>query len=780
MRICGLVQGIGFRPFVWKRAQQYGLTGWVLNDSTGVTLEIQGTPPQVEAFLENFREAVPPLAKIDSLVVADIAPTVEAEFSIRTSSSIDSLSTPISPEISVCAECLSELNDEANRRFRYPFINCTNCGPRFTIVKDIPYDRLLTSMKSFTMCAACQTEYDDPSDRRFHAQPNACPACGPSVWWVTSTSNDDAFISKPEPTVDSSTAIQQFHNAIHAGQIVAVKGIGGFHLACAATNPTAIARLRERKGRIDKPLAVMVRDVDHAARFAVVSPVEKRLLECSARPIVLLTKRQDMTRRQDSKDEVNLVSEAVAPGNDFVGVMLPYSPLHYLLIDYSSLVMTSGNLADEPIVRTNSEARQRLQQVADAFLLHDRDIQVVCDDSVVRCVDDDLLPIRRSRGYAPLPVKLHQSGPEVLAMGGELKATFCVTKDHYAYMSQHIGDMGNVETLEAMQRCVDHFLRLFQVKPQAIAADLHPQYLSTQWAHKLAQELGVPLIRVQHHFAHLVGLHTEHYLPADQKIIGCCFDGTGFGVDGAIWGGEFMIADANHFERFAQLKYVPLPGGDASVRRPYRFALAQLWAGGLEWDSDLPSVAACPKSELTLLRQQLERNFHCVSTSSMGRLFDAIASLAGIRHEVNYEAQAAMEMEALAMRASEEVDSNAYSFSLERTSPIEIDNANLLAQVCTDIRLSVCPSVIAAKFHYAVARMILDVSIRAREETQINTVGLSGGVFQNVLLLRLAKRLLTQNSFEVLAHAIVPPNDGGLALGQAIVARNQLQNTRLT
>ncbi len=780
MQICGIVQGVGFRPFVWKRAYQFGLTGWVRNDSTGVTLEIQGTPPQVEAFLEGFRAAVPPLARIDSLVVTDSVPNVECVFSIRTSSVQDILSTPISPEISVCDDCLNEMNDETNRRFRYPFINCTNCGPRFTIVEDIPYDRPLTSMKSFTMCAACQTEYDAPTDRRFHAQPNACHLCGPCIWWVTRDANDDAFIAKTDPTVDSATAIQQFYNAIREGQIVAVKGIGGFHLACAATNPTAIAKLRERKGRIEKPLAVMVRDVDQATRFAVVTRVEKRLLESSARPIVLLTKRQDMTKQRDINDGVNLVSEAVAPGNSFVGVMLPYSPLHYLLIDQSPLVMTSGNLADEPIVRTNIEARQRLQQVADAFLLHDRDIQVVCDDSIVRCVDDDLLPIRRSRGYAPLPVKLLQSGPEVLAIGGELKATFCVTKDQYAYMSQHIGDMGNLETLEAMQRSVDHFLRLFQVKPQAIAADLHPQTLSTQWAQQFAQKLGVPLIKVQHHFAHLVGLHTEHCLPADQKIIACCFDGTGLGVDGAIWGGEFMIADANRFERFAQLKYVPLPGGDASVWRPYRFALAQLWASGLAWDSILPCVAACPKTELTLLQQQLQKNFNCVSTSSMGRLFDAIASLTGIRHEVNYEAQAALELEALAVRAVEEVDSNAYSFFIERTRPLGIDNADLLMQVCTDIRSGKSPSVIAAQFHYAVARLIVAVSIRARQETQINTVGLSGGVFQNVLLLRLTKRLLTQNSFEVLTHSIVPPNDGGLALGQAIVARNQIHSTQLT
>ncbi len=451
--------------------------------------------------------------------------------------------------------------------------------------------------------------------------------------------------------------------------------------------------------------------------------------------------------------------------------MLPYSPLHYLLVGDTPLVLTSGNLSDEPIVRTNAEAKQRLEKIADCFLLHDREIEVVCDDSVVRCVDGGLLPIRRSRGYAPMPVRLNESGGSVLAVGGEIKSTFCVTKDDYAYLSQHIGDMGNLETLDAMRRSVEHFLRLFRVDPAAVVADLHPGYLSGQWASKFSDSLDVPLIRVQHHFAHVASLLAEHHLTASEKMIGCCFDGTGYGPDGAIWGGEFMVADTHGFERVAQMKYAPLPGGDSSIRRPYRVALAQLWNSGLPWAKELPCVAACPAAELKLLRQQLEMNLNCVATSSMGRLFDAIASLIGVRHEVNYEAQAAMEMESLAARV---VDADPLAYRMSISNPPGgchvIDPGLLIEQVCNDFKSGVEPSRIAAQFHHAVANMVVDVCQLARQEVELNTVGLTGGVFQNVLLLRLTKQRLSEQGFDVLTHSIVPPNDGGLALGQAIVA----------
>jgi hydrogenase maturation protein HypF len=693
---------------------------------------------------------------------------------IQASSVAKSQSTPISPEISTCDDCLREFDDSLNRRFHYPFMNCTNCGPRFTIVEDIPFDRPSTTMKTFGMCDECQAEYDDPDDRRFHAQPNACPECGPRVWFLKNTAAAEEFEPGPVVTIGQAEAIEEFHRALDVGQIVAVKGIGGFHLACDATNASAIANLRARKGRSDKPFAVMVHDVEQARSFAIVTEQERRRLESKERPIVLLTK------KDPPRPGCGVSLDSISPGNNFIGVMLPYSPLHHLLIRKTRLVLTSGNLADEPIARTNAEAWKRLRSLADGFLLHNREIHVVCDDSVVRCVESDLLagdllPIRRSRGYAPMPIRLPDPGPGVLAVGGEIKSSFCLTKDNYAYLSQHIGDMGNLDTLEAMRRSVWHFLRLFRADVQAVAADLHPGYLSGQWARELAGALDVPLVHVQHHLAHIVGLMAESNLPVNQQVIGCCFDGTGYGPDGAIWGGEFLVSDQQSFHRFAHLKYSPLPGGDAGIRRPYRIALAQLWAAGLAWDENLPCVAACPRDERKLLRQQLEKNLNCVSTSSMGRLFDVVASLIGIRHEVNYEAQAAMELEALASRAINDVDPGAYRFTIRRTSLLEVESTSLLRQICTDIRSGIQPATIAAQFHHAVANLAADVCQSAREEFSINTVGLTGGVFQNVLLVGLIKKQLHENGFQVLTHSIVPPNDGGLALGQAVVARNRLK-----
>ncbi len=772
VRLTGVVQGVGFRPFVWNRATRLGLAGWVRNDSSGVTIELQGSVDLIDEFLEGLGESLPPLATVDSMSVCDIDVDVlalgDSAFSIRQSQTRASQSTPIPPEISVCDDCLRELTDRADRRFGYPFINCTNCGPRFTIIEDLPYDRSMTTMKAFSMCGTCQAEYDDPSDRRFHAQPNACAACGPGVWFVArdGVAAPMELIREPERlALNTSRATESFHAAIAAGQVVAIKGVGGFHLACDASSRFAVAALRERKGRVDKPLAVMVRDVEQARLFADVSPREVKLLESRERPIVLLTK------RGSAVGDHRLPHESVAPGNDFIGVLLPYSPLHYLVLGERPLVMTSGNIAEEPIARTNEEAARRLGKVADGFLFHNRDIGVVCDDSVVRCVGEKLLPIRRSRGYAPMPVRLSSPGRSVLAVGGEIKTTFCVTRGDYAYMSQHVGDMGNIETLDAMRRSVDHFLRLFRIEVEAVAADLHPGYLSGQWAEEFATSLGVPLIRVQHHHAHAASLMAEHGLGRDEEMLACCFDGTGFGTDGAIWGGEFLVASARGFERFGQLKYVPLPGGDTSIRRPYRAALSQLRSAGIEWSEDLPCVAACRPNERGLLSKQLEKNLNCVSTSSMGRLFDAVASLTGIRHEVNYEAQAAMEMEAFAVQEVGNVDPEAYSFSIGRRGWVEVDAGWVLRRICEDIRTGASPAEMAARFHHAVANLVCDISLLARDESGVSKVGLTGGVFQNVLLLRLVERRLVQCGFEVLTHSVVPANDGGIALGQALVAQ---------
>ncbi|MCA9265395.1 MAG: carbamoyltransferase HypF, partial [Planctomycetales bacterium] len=671
-------------------------------------------------------------------------------------------------DIAICADCFAELSDPTDRRYQYPFINCTNCGPRFTIVKDLPYDRPMTTMVSFPMCRECEQEYHDPTSRRFHAQPNACPVCGPTIWFIDGP-NSDGTIDTPGPhTPQGHLALDAFADAIHAGNIVAAKGVGGVHLACDATNRQAIATLRERKGRVEKPFAVMVSSVEQARQFAAVTEQEAVLLESKERPIVLLPKKHSTT--------FQAMLENVAPGNDFIGVLLPYSPLHYLLVERTSpLLLTSGNISDEPIVRTNSEAVRRLSHLADCFLLHNRDIHVVCDDSVVRCVDEGLLPIRRSRGYAPLPVRLSEDGPSVMAVGGEIKATFCVTKGTYAYLSQHIGDVGNLETLEALQRNVDHFVKLFRIDVQAVAGDLHPDNLSTRWAQQLASTWGVPFVPVQHHFAHAASLIAELAGPRDRSMIVCSFDGTGFGTDGAIWGGEFLLASRGGFERIAHLNYFPLLGGDASIRYPYRTALALLDKYALPWDERLSAVNASPPSERRLLRRQIEKGINTAQTSSMGRLFDAVASLLGIRHTITYEAQAAMELEALATTMIDHVSPSAYSFAFSSSHPRTVDYGRMLDAICSDVLDGVDQASIAAQFHHATARMVVDVCEAARRDYDVNTVGLTGGVFQNVLLLRLVQAALRTASFEVVSHTLVPPNDGGIALGQAVVARHVVE-----
>lgn len=768
IRACGRIQGVGFRPFIWNRATGLGLAGWVQNDSLGVVIEVQGNPNQIAVFLCDLEREIPPLAEIDSLSSEDVPIVDDQRFVIRPSATSEFQSTPISADISICDACLGEMRDPDDRRFRYPFVNCTNCGPRFTIIQDIPYDRAATTMKSFEMCDRCRSEYEDPSNRRFHAQPNACPQCGPAIWF--SAGIDAASVSNPAPETAQTTSqvTADFATAIDAGQIVAVKGIGGFHLACDATNVHAIRELRKRKGRIDKPFAVMVADTDHARAFAEIDDDEQRSLESKERPIVLLRKRYD--RRW------NEMLNEVAPGIDLVGVMLPYSPLHYLLLENASaLVMTSGNVTDEPIARTNTEAIQRLAPLVDGYVLHNRDIHSVCDDSVVRHVDGKPLPIRRSRGFAPLPMHLGRPGPSVLAIGGELKSTFCVTKDDYAYISQHIGDVGNLETLEALKRNVDHFTNLFRVEIEAVAADLHPDYLSSRWAAEFARSRGVPLISVQHHFAHAASLHCEYALDANQPLIACCFDGTGYGEDGAIWGGEFLVADGKRFVRHAHLDYVPLPGGDACITRPHRTALATLHSLGIPWDERLPCVDACTIGERRLLQRQLEQDLNCARCSSIGRLFDAVASLIGLRHRVNYEAQAAMELESLAWRAGNSVDPDRYAFEPIDPQSSQIGYRGLIAAICRDVLDGVDAATIAVQFHHAVAAMTTVVCQRLRRENDIGVVGLTGGVFQNALLSSLVTTRLRDAGFDVLSHANVPPGDGGISLGQAIVARNRLR-----
>ncbi len=758
LRITGVVQGVGFRPFVYNLATRLGVSGWVRNSSSGVEIEASGPPAVLDDFVARIRAEAPPLARIEQVVEERLPPSAvqrptssgqrepRAAFVIRHSAGRPGEFLPISPDVAVCEDCLREVFDPRDRRYRYPFTNCTNCGPRFTIIREIPYDRQRTTMAPFQMCGECQAEHEDPSNRRFHAQPNACPECGPQVW--LQASGEERQIAVGEE------AVQGARQMLIDGAVVAVKGLGGFHLACDATSDKVVTLLRERKGRVDKPFAIMAFDLAMVERWCEVDDRERGLLTSPERPIVLLRRRPDCP-----------ISEAVAPGNRYLGVMLPYTPLHYLLLEPvdgfpAALVMTSGNYSEEPIASSNEEALQRLGCLADAFLLHDRGIHARCDDSVTRVFAGAELPIRRSRGYAPYPVHLPFDVPQVLAVGAELKNTFCLTRDRYAFLSQHIGDMENYEALRFFESMVEQLKETFRVEPEIVACDMHPGYLATRYAEKLAD--GRALVRVQHHHAHVASCMAENGLSGERPVIGVAFDGTGYGTDGTIWGGEFLIADYLSFTRAAHLKYMPLPGGDEAIRRPYRTALAYLRDGGVEWGEDLAPVGAASSEECRVLARQLETGFNVVPTSSAGRLFDAVSALAGLRQAVNYEAQAAIELE---MAVDPGVDEG-YSFGLEE----EIDPVPCLRAVVDDVRGGVGIGVVAARFHNGLAEMIAQVCKRLGQESGLNEVALSGGVFQNVALLGRAVPMLEAAGFTVYTHRLVPPNDGGVSLGQAAVA----------
>ena len=773
LRVTGVVQGVGFRPFVYGLATQLGLTGFVGNDSAGVFIEIEGDAAALKAFHQRLTTTPPPLAHIEAVTVNTIPPTRTTAFVIIESQETSTQRTFISPDVAICDDCRRELFDPQDRRYRYPFINCTNCGPRFTIIRHLPYDRPFTTMADFPLCPACRHEYENPRDRRFHAQPVACPVCGPQIEFVMSGEFDK---TQHATRITGEAALQAAQALLHDGGIVAVKGVGGFHLACDATSDQAMQTLRQRKGRVDKPFALMVSDVETARQLAEINTDELALLTSRERPIVLLRKRDNSP-----------LSALVAPGNQYIGLMLPYTPLHYVLLheptqdtNYTSriknqkskiknstvLVMTSGNYANEPIVKDNAEALTKLAELADGFLLHNRDIHVPCDDSVIRVFDGHELPMRRSRGYAPFPVRLPVAVQPTLGVGGELKNTFCLAAGHAAFMSQHIGDMENLETLQAFTHAVSHFQTIFDIQPELLVCDLHPAYLSSQWAREQAGQ--AQLIQVQHHHAHLAGLMAEHGLDGREPVIGFCFDGTGYGTDGAIWGGELLLANYRRFRRRSYLRYIPLPGGDGAVKHPSRTALAHLWAAGVEWEETLPPVAATSQTERRIFQRQFITGFNTVPTSSMGRLFDAVAALASVRQRATYEAQAAIEFEALATDGA----AGAYQFAITPDGQT-FDAAPVIKAIAIDVQQGIRVAQIAIKFHQAVADLILHLSLLVRQEEKLNTVALSGGVFQNVLLLRLVVTGLQAAGFRVLTHRLTPPNDGGLALGQVLVANAQ-------
>ncbi|MCK4369351.1 MAG: carbamoyltransferase HypF [Dehalococcoidales bacterium] len=744
----GVVQGVGFRPFIYRLAQEHNLKGWVRNTSGNVEIEVEGDEETVDSFLSDLKTEAPPMARIENVEVTFYPTKGYTEFQIGESLSREGQYQLVSPDVATCEDCKAEIFSSDDRRFGYPFTNCTNCGPRFTIIEDIPYDRPKTTMREFEMCPQCQREYHDPLDRRFHAQPNACPQCGPSLELVDGDG---------EP-VEGGNVIEAASDLLKAGGILAVKGLGGFQLACDATSEEAINTLRARKRRSSKPLAVMIATLEDIEKHCLVSPEERKLLESPQCPIVLLRWKHGSN-----------ISPAVAPNLNYLGVMLPYTPLHHLLLKETGLplVMTSGNLSEEPIAKDNDEALTRLKGIADYFLLHNRGIYARYDDSVCM-VEGVPQVIRRARGYAPYPIFLPFKSKQILACGAELKNTFCLTKDEHAFLSQHIGDMENEETLEHFENTIGLYKKLFRVEPEIIAYDMHPEYLATKYALEAGAKESLKLVPVQHHHAHIVSCLAENKV--EGPVIGVAFDGTGYGTDGTIWGGEFLLADWKNFKRVGHLEYVPLPGGEVAIKKPYRMALSYLYSLlGEDFSLEGLPLSRLESAELAIIKQQLKRGINSPLTSSAGRLFDAVSALAGVRGEIDYEAQAAIELE---MLAPDEVDESAsYPLSIDEEGGIGVVKLKeLFSAVVQDVRNQIPLPVISLKFHNTVAQIITEMCKLIARESGINQVALSGGVFQNRLLLKLATAALQREGFSVLTHHLVPGNDGGISLGQAVIA----------
>ena len=748
IRVSGIVQGVGFRPFVYRLATDRNLAGSISNTPAGVTIQIQGPAGMVDDFVSRLPAEAPSLARITGVLVRELPCAADRDFLILSSRLGEHVRTLISPDVAVCDDCLRELFDPHDRRHLYPFINCTNCGPRFTIVRDIPYDRARTSMAAFPMCARCRAEYDDPRNRRFHAQPNACWNCGPQVaLWDASARN-----------VEAQDPIAEAARRIRLGEVGAVKGLGGFHLAVDATNASAVALLRERKRRVEKPFAVMLPDLETAAQFCEVDALAREALLSRQRPVVLLPRRENIP-----------IADAVAPGQGDLGLFLPYTPIHHLLFaagNFRALVMTSGNLSEEPIAIDNREAVHRLADVADFFLVHNREILLRCDDSVVRPVARRVRQIRRSRGYVPEPVQLHKKVPPVLAVGGELKNTICLARGPFAFLSQHVGDLENAESFDFFGEAVEHLSRVLEIEPAIIAHDLHPDYFSTKWA--LSRQ-GVRRVGVQHHHAHIAACMAENRI--DGKVIGVSLDGTGYGADGNIWGGELLLADYRGFERAAHLAYVPMPGGAAAIREPWRMTVSYLAQtfGPAFLELDIPFVRELdPRRAGTILRM-IDRRLNSPLTSSCGRLFDGVAALTGIRAAVSYEAQAAMELEAAARGGPG--GAGAYSLALERDGACwQIGARPLFEAIVEDLLRSVPVETISRRFHNALVETFVRLARCLRDESALNRVCLSGGTFQNAYLLDNMIGSLEHDGFEVFSHAEVPAGDGGLSLGQAMIA----------
>lgn len=769
--ITGAVQGVGFRPFVYRIALDHSLTGSVRNTPEGVIIEVQAPGSAVDSFGTDLHAKLPPLASIVTCDVVDLDPVAnEDAFEIVASTGGAGHSVLISPDVATCPDCLEDLFNPGNPRHLYPFTNCTNCGPRYTITRSIPYDRDKTSMACFPMCSMCAAEYTDPLDRRFHAQPNACPDCGPHVWLTRADAPDT---SRSHYTLQDTEALRELARLLAAGEIAAIKGLGGFHLACDATNAAAVATLRERKNRYGKPLGVMVPDLDAAKRLVTVSEAEADWLTGIKRPIVLCPSLAPSP-----------LAPQVAPDTPYTGIMLPYTPLHHVLFRFyaeackdgrvPALVMTSGNLSSEPISLGNREAISRLSAIADVFLLHDRDILIRCDDSVVRVVDDGENAagtqfLRRARGFTPSPVFLSQEGPTVLGTGPELKTTLCLTKGDQAFVGQHIGTMENLETFGFYKEIAAHLEDILQVEPQAVVCDLHPDYMTTQFAQEFAERRGVPLMRVQHHVAHAHAVLAENQF--DGKALCLTLDGTGYGEDGTLWGGEALLVDnmALTHERLAHFSPVGLPGGEAAIREPWRIAQSFLHAMGIREPDAKPwpwLKASAPASKI--VAQMLDKGLNCPATSSCGRLFDAVSAMLGLKMEIAYEAEAAIVLES-AMAPDDDADT-VYPLALRPGADGEsatLDTQGLFKRVYEDWQAGVAPGVVSRRFHRGIVTGLADAAVTLCREAGVETVGLCGGVMLNMALARQLPRALRARGLTPLVHRSLPPGDGSISLGQA-------------
>ncbi len=747
IEIRGIVQGVGFRPTVYRLANEYNLKGTVFNDSKGVTLDIEGCPENISSFLEELKKNPPPLSDIEEIQTEELPVKEFNEFKIIGSEESKEKSTLVSPDISTCDDCKNELLNQKDRRYLYPFINCTNCGPRFTITKKLPYDRKNTTMKKFEMCKKCREEYENPGDRRFHAQPNACGKCGPHLEILDFKGRK----LKGNP-------INRAIKLLEKGEIIAVKGLGGFHLACNAKNMKAIKILRERKMRPYKPLALMAKDISTIEKFVEVSEDERKLLQSPRSPIVLLKKKKEYA-----------LPENIAPNNNFLGFMLPYTPLHILLFKkLEVLVMTSGNKRDEPIAFDNKNATLRLEGIADYFLIHNRDIWMQADDSIARVVDNEPLLLRRSRGYAPQPLRCHiWNEKKIIGFGAHKHNTFSISRGDEIFVSHYIGETDNLETIKAFERGIEHFINFFDIPPDIAVVDLHPEYLATKFGKKWAFDNNRPLIEVQHHHAHIASCLADNKL--DEKVIGVAWDGTGYGEDGKIWGGEFLIADLEGYERKAHLQYIPLAGGDITVKEPWRMGAVYLYDifGNSFSRLDIDFVKTLDNKKWSFIKTMIDKRVNSPLTSSIGRLFDAVSSILGIRSSINYQGQAAIELEMIA----KEDEQKFYQFDIIRSiNTYIIDPKKVIESIVEDIKKGKANEYISIKFHIGLAEMIVDVSNLLREETGINKVCLSGGVFQNMILREEATKRLKKQRFEVYNHKKLPPNDGGISAGQVAIA----------